>query len=100
MWDGPEMPELEPGLMIWWDDFSELSTDRQLGVSAGPIPHSTIAAHTMDWDDDEAEMFRVCMRRMDAAYLEFDPKDIVKVNPIEMTPQDRLKAIFGDNLNG
>lgn len=99
MWTGPEQPELLPGLRAWYDDFQELSTDRQLGVVAGPIPRSSIVEHTRGWPDDDAEMFRICMRRMDALYLSFDPELQAQSIPVEMSPQDKLKAIFGDRID-
>ena len=100
MWTGPDRPELEEGLAIWYDDFAELSTDRQLGMIAGPIPHSSIIAHTQGWLDHDAEMFRVCIRRMDDVYLNFDPKKVPKpwMNE-DVSPQDRLTAIFGKRID-
>lgn len=67
---------------------------------AGPIPRSTIIDHTQGWHPDDAEMFRVCMRRMDEVYLNFDPKKAPKVAlPDDMSPQDKLTAIFGKRID-
>lgn len=67
---GLEPPELLPGLGGWYDDFLELSTDRQIGMGIGPIPASSIARHTAGWPEDDADAFRTCIRAMDAVYLD------------------------------
>lgn len=86
--------------MVWYDDFQELSTDRQLGMIAGPIPHSSIEDHVKGWSWEDAEMFRICMRRMDSFWLSFDPKAYANTTKTaNMTPQDRLSAIFGGMLH-
>lgn len=68
VWSGVSQPELQPGLDIWYDDFFELSTDRQLGMAAGPLPHGTIARYVEGMDPDDAEMCRACFRAMDELY--------------------------------
>lgn len=99
-WAGPEQPELLPGLASWYEDFFELSTDRQFGMAAGPIPRSSIVEHTRGWPQDDADMFRACIRRMDSVYLNHKPgkKPTMQMDP-DMTPQERLKRIFGDRIN-
>lgn len=94
-WDGPPQPEILPGFASWYGDFFELSTDRQIGMAAGPLPAASIDRHTNGWDDDDADMFRACMRAMDLAFM-----DRTKKPPSgpEQTPEERLKAIFGDAL--
>lgn len=62
-------PELLPGASEWLERFWELSTDRQLGMSVGPIPAASIDRATADMVDTEAYQFRVCMRAMDSAFL-------------------------------
>lgn len=99
-WNGPPCPELHQGLSVWYEDFWELSTDRQIGMAAGPIPRASIAEHTRGWPDDDAEMFRICMRRMDDIYLNHKPSKTRFNNQLaEMSPQDRLSAIFKDKIN-
>lgn len=68
-WIGSDPPDLLPGLVEWYGDFHRLSKDRQIGMAAGPIPHSTIINHTSGWPDEDADMFEACMDAMDAAYL-------------------------------
>lgn len=69
-------------------------------MTVGPIPHSSIVSHTDGWHHDDAEMFRVCMRRMDDVYLNFDPKKAATDAMSEdMSPQDLLTRIFGDRIN-
>src|SRR5690554_1936865 len=79
-----EPPELLPGLSEWLDDFFELSTDRQIGMVAGPIPKASIDRHVEGWSHDEADMFRACMRAMDSVYLsnaENGPEQTQSDNP-------------------
>lgn len=98
-WNGPPRPDLDQGLHVWYEDFWELSTDRQIGMAAGPIPRSSIIDHTRGWPDDDAEMFRICMRRMDDTYLSYKPSNKRFNNQLaEMSPQDRLSAIFRDKI--
>lgn len=63
-------PELLDGFGGWYEDFWELSSERQIGMGVGPIPTSSIEAHVMGWSYVDADMFRGCIRAMDAAYLE------------------------------
>jgi hypothetical protein len=67
--DELEPPELLLGIGVWFDAFFDLSTDRQLGMVAGPIPDASIRRYTAGWPDDDVEAFRTCMRRMDAEFL-------------------------------
>lgn len=89
-----------PGYDGWYNDFWELSTDRQFGMAVGPMPRSSIIEHTRGWPDDEADAFRTIMRRMDDVFRNFKPP---KVNPAMvddgLSPQERLKRIFGDRIN-
>lgn len=97
-------PEILPGADAWLADFWELSTDRQIGMAAGPIPAASIARHTAGWDIIEAERFRSCIRAMDRAYLEavnpgpdgkakrrMDPAVAASDNPA----RDAFRAAFG-----
>lgn len=67
--DGLDPPEMPIGLYIWYEDFLELSTDRQIGMAMGTIPKSSIDAHVVGWPDEDAQMFRACIRAMDGVYL-------------------------------
>lgn len=53
----------------WYDAFWRLSTERQIGMGIGPIPASMIDRHTAGWDEDDAEAFEFCIRKMDEVYL-------------------------------
>lgn len=71
-WPIPENmlePDLLPGLGVWFDEFVELSNDRQLGDVVGPIPAASIARSASRLSDDDALLFRKCIRAMDAEYL-------------------------------
>lgn len=67
----PELlpPKLLPGAEEWLSAFWELSTDRQIGFSTGPIPSASIDRRTMRMDEEEAVMFRTCIRAMDQSFL-------------------------------
>lgn len=80
----------------WFDAFYDLSTDRQLGMAAGPIPDTSLRRYTDGWPDDDADAFKVCMRAMDAAFLEQpgeqpDPELAGSTNPA----RDAFRSTFG-----
>ena len=62
-------PEILAGFAGWYEDFFELSTDRQFNMGAGPIPAASIDRYVFGWDSDDADMFRHCIRAMDSVYL-------------------------------
>ena len=97
-WVGPDPIELKPGLEEWYSDFFDLSTDRQIGMAAGPIPHASILRHVDGWPWEEADTFRECMRAMDAIYLK-PRKELAAFAAPQMDGEARLRAIFGDRLN-
>ncbi len=71
-----ERPEIAPHLIEIWASFSELSTERQFGMTIGPIPVSKIkqyAAEEMDLEGDEANRFCTLIARMDGEYLSYKP---------------------------
>ena len=64
-------PEIEPHLMWLWNAFWELGTERQLGMSVGPIPGSKIREYLcdeLDLDGTEYERARAIIRKADDAY--------------------------------
>jgi len=65
----------------WYEDFWQLSTERQIGMGVGPIPASAISRHVAGWSDEDAEIFEFCMRRMDEVYL-------MKSNKSDETPAE------------
>lgn len=60
-------PKLLPGADEWLGAFTDLSTERQIGMGPGPIPASAIEAWPVD--AAERETFKACMRAMDHEYL-------------------------------
>ncbi len=62
-------PEIMDGFGGWYEDFWRLSTERQIGMGIGPIPAHAIDRHVAGWEDEDAEVFEFCIRRMDEAYL-------------------------------
>ena len=75
--DARTCPELLPGLDHWLELFWELSTDRQIGMSVGPIPSASIdrAIQTSGIGEHESDLFRHCIRQADKAYLEIAALD-------------------------
>jgi len=74
--DAPEgfydRPEVEPHLNWLWSAFWELSTERQLGMTVGPIPASKIRDHLrdeLDLQGTEYDHARAVIRKTDDAYL-------------------------------
>jgi hypothetical protein len=69
-------PQLYPGLGIYYRAFWELSSERQIGMGCGPIPHSAIVGYARNYrmsDDQEFDLIYL-MRKMDARYLELSEK--------------------------
>jgi len=66
-----DRPDVEPHLVWLWNAFWELGTERQLGMSVGPIPGSSIREYLRDIDLDDAdhERARAIIRKADNAYL-------------------------------
>lgn len=65
-------PDVAPGGEALLSAFWELSTDRQVGMSVGPLPAASIArwlAETGVTDPDDATDAVECFRAMDAVYL-------------------------------
>ena len=67
-----DRPEIEPHLTWLWNAFWELSTERQLGMSIGPIPGSKIREYLrdeMELTGTDYDRARSIIRRTDDAYL-------------------------------
>ena len=66
-----EAPRLHYGLWFYQESFDELSTERQIGMAAGPIPHSALVAYCdrLCMTDDSSWYFCEIIRRMDSAWL-------------------------------
>lgn len=82
-----------PGLEGWYDAFYDLSSDRQIGMVAGPLPDSSIRKYVEGWCDEDAQAFKHCMRAMDA---EFQKKPEDSVDPdLEASPNPARDAFRG-----
>jgi hypothetical protein len=71
--DFHERPEIERHLIWLWNAFWELSTERQLGMSVGPIPGSKIGEYLrdeMELTGAEYDRARAIIRKTDNAYVE------------------------------
>ena len=67
-----DRPEVEPHLLWLWNAFWELGTERQLGMTVGPIPASKIREYLhdeLDLDGADYERTRAIIRKADDAYL-------------------------------
>ena len=66
-----DRPDVELHLIWLWNAFWELGSERQLGMSVGPIPGSKIRdyLHDIDLDDADHERARTIIRKADNAYL-------------------------------
>jgi len=67
-----DRPEIEPHLTWLWNAFWELGTERQLGMSVGPIPASKIREYLRDELDvhgAEHDRARAIIRKADDAYV-------------------------------
>lgn len=64
-------PILRPDLRFYWMAFLDLSSERTMGMSEGPIPWSRAVAYATWYglSDEEIEDFWVLIGRMDEAYL-------------------------------
>lgn len=62
----PELHDIEEHL---WDAFWNLSTDRSIGMGAGPIPWSSICRIESDWRAIGEKNFHKIIRAMDSKYL-------------------------------
>ncbi len=61
-----------PHLTFHWSAFSDLSTDRQLGMGLGPIPWTAIERYAARYrieDPDEFDRFAHLIGVMDRAFL-------------------------------
>jgi hypothetical protein len=71
-----EQPDVPLHLHGIWDAFFELTTERQIGMAAGPIPASIIkryGAGEYGLEGDELDRFYRIIGRMDGEYLGYKP---------------------------
>jgi hypothetical protein len=68
-----EEPDCPPGLDYYMKAFWQLSTERSIGFSVGPIPASKIEEYgeRRGFDRMTLENFIYIIRTMDAAYLDW-----------------------------
>lgn len=64
-------PDVLPEYHVWIEAFWELSSERQIGMGYGKIPHSAIRrwSDREGMDEDEAESFLGAIRVMDRVWL-------------------------------
>ena len=72
-----------PHLLLEWEAFAQLSTDRPVGVTRGAIPWTSIDRYAARHGIEAEDFDRFCrmIRAMDAAYLAY-----LKDKPPSATP--------------
>ena len=78
-------PELLQGLALYYNAFWELFPDRQLGMSVGPIPYSSIVTYCREWnlDGEMSQLMLKLVRKMDNDFLEWQEKQSKKSQKIK-----------------
>lgn len=93
-----EMPEAEPHLVGLLYAFNELGTERQFGMSLGPIPRSKMKSYLIEelaLDGEDLDYAIALLRRVDGDYLEM----IGKHNKTEAEKlSDQVKASDGPGV--
>jgi hypothetical protein len=90
-----DRPELMLGLQFYWYAFWELSSDRQIGMSEGPIPWSSMDrwCRRHGINGDEFDRFILMMKHMDSEYMKHraksNKKSIAKANPKNPNNKDK-----------
>jgi hypothetical protein len=62
-------PDLQDVEWAYWQSFWELSTDRHIGMTSGPIPWSSIYKYLSANPGADLGIFLPIIRAMDEAYL-------------------------------
>lgn len=68
-----EQPEINPDCDIYWRAFCDLTTERSLSMSVGPIPRSRIRQYgveVLELEADALERFCAILGRVDDDYTE------------------------------
>jgi len=67
-----ERPEIAEHLFIYWEAFSDLTTERQIGMGIGPIPRSKTreyARDVLDLTGEAYDQFCAVISRVDSDYV-------------------------------
>jgi hypothetical protein len=72
-----EAPELWLGLELYYIAWWDLTRERQVGFSLGPIAPSDVRDWSREWklDEDQAEDLMYYMMAMDKAYMDFKVRE-------------------------
>lgn len=67
----PDDAAVPPGAGMWWQCFTDLQSDRPMGMGLGPVPWSSIDqwARRYSIPDDEFAVLAHVIRRLDAEWL-------------------------------
>jgi hypothetical protein len=77
-----DKPEIIAGLDLYWKAFTDLMSDRDVGMAEGPIPWSAMS----EWATrrrifgDDFERFVYILRELDSAYMEHRGKEMKRGN--------------------
>ena len=94
-----EQPDILPWNRFYWESFFELSTERQIGMGAGPIPRSAIVAYAKESgiDGDRYDVFHRIIRALDAEYLKLanpSGKDGTAFHSVSADDAEGVKGVF------
>lgn len=80
-----DRPEVRPELTFFWNAFSVLGTDRQIGMGEGPIPFTAINDYAYRYridDVDAFDYFKAIIRAMDDEYRSFRAEQSQRVREL------------------
>jgi hypothetical protein len=92
-----ERPEVEPHLHDYWLAFLDLTTERQSGMGAGPIPRSKIrdyASNECGLSGDEHESFCLVMVRVDEDYTSMVNSTSKDKSAVPIDDVEGVKGVF------
>lgn len=95
-----ERPEIEPHLALFWSDFWELSTERQIGMAIGSIPRSKIREYFSEeigLAGLELDYAVDLTRRVDSEYVGMsssDSDDIELADSAKATDAEGIKRVM------
>lgn len=71
-----EAPQILPGLELYYEAFTELSSSRNSGMSIGAIPWTAIDrwAERYEIEEDDFERLAIYIRMLDAEFIKFANK--------------------------
>jgi hypothetical protein len=91
-------PEISDAASVYWEAFSDLSTERQIGMGVGPIPRSKIrdfASDQLGLSGDAHEQFCAVIEMVDQDYTSHaNSSDKEKRSSVPIDDVEGVKAVF------